>query len=597
MIGRMLSAGLDTNPIIVDYSYDMPKYLKEQYLGMFIKYTGNNTDEYKNGYTYQVSQKQNGTDTVYFFAPYFYLESLASSADTSKIIDGYQAYNDNGKKIVGQYKTSEKVITENGTFYPADDSVNAYSKVTVNIAGETAENPYIATTDSEMAAYLAAEYKDSFVRMDYAKYRVALPVDATYDKAKFNYESIGIPRMCAYIDKWLGSDSSKNVLTLKITGGASGAELTVYVRTTAYKFSNTDGTYGYALGIKTTSVNESGEYSNGVAPAFLYHIKSGTVIDDWTADNDYNVGWTYFGGDTGESTMETLNGVIQLMYQNRTGQYTVAVSDALVLTNMAGSEVDNKYVEGAVYKVTAKYIENNTYVAESPFQVGDQLAGATVYLNQQITSDEFEEMCNELAKVTDFGFAEGVFIFANVDYPLAEPSDEASMQAFYTSGALLTAEQRTYSQGPGTQQQNYCQLASYSMLTDNFDAPVILGKESTPNGLVPVSPATPASFTVASSITVPDLGALAVPATITKINFPTLLNAIAGKTANFTKQSTIVTTYVPVLQASNGAYEEAQTEAELDAKIVNDNIGKIYQYTGVTGSKYKNQSLYIILED
>ena len=144
MIGRMLSAGLDTNPIIVDYSYDMPKYLKEQYLGIFVKYTGNDTDEYKNGYTYQVSQKQNGTDTVYFFAPYFYLESLASSADTSKIIDGYQAYNDNGKKIVGQYKTSEKVITENGTFYPADDSVNAYSKVTVNIAGT---DPGVGTGD------------------------------------------------------------------------------------------------------------------------------------------------------------------------------------------------------------------------------------------------------------------------------------------------------------------------------------------------------------------------------------------------------------------------------------------------------------------
>lgn len=594
MIGRMLSAGLDTNPIIVDYSYDMPKYLKEQYLGMFIKYTGNNTDEYKNGYTYQVSQKQSGTDTVYFFAPYFYLESLASSADTSKIIDGYQAYNDNGKKIVGQYKTSEKVITENGTFYPADDSVNAYSKVTVNVAGETAENPYIATTDSEMEAYLAAEYKDSFVRMDYAKYRVSLPVDATYDKAKFNYESIGIPRMCAYIDKWLGSDSSKNVLTLKITGGSSGAELTVYVRTTVYKFSNADGTYGYALGVRSSSVDESGEYSDGVTPAFLYHIKSGTVIDGWTADKDYSIGWTYFGGDTGESTMQTLNGVIQLMYQGRIGSYTVAVSDALVLTNMAGSEVDNKYVEGAVYKVAAKYVENNNYVAESPFQVGDQLAGATVYLNQQITSDEFEALCDDLAKVTDFGFYEGMFIFANIDYPLVEPADP---EPFYTPLAFLFAEQRTYSSGPNSQQQIYYQLGSYSLDTGSSDAPVILGKKSTANGLVTVSPATPSSFTVLSSITIPDAGTLTVPATITKINFPTLLNAIAGKTANFTKQSVVEAIYVPVLQASNGAYEEAQTEAELDAKIVNDNIGKIYQYTGATGNKYKNQSLYIILED
>lgn len=590
----MLSAGLDTNPIIVDYSHDMPKYLKEQYLGMFVKYTGNNTDEYKNGYTYQVSQKQNGTDTVYFFAPYFYLESLASSADTSKIIDGYQAYNDNGKKIIGQYKTSEKVITENGTFYPADDGVNAYSKVTVNIAGETAENPYIATTDSEMEAYLAAEYKDSFVRMDYAKYRVALPINATYDQAKFNYESIGIPRMCAYIDKWLGSDSSKIVLNLKITGGSGSASLTADVKFTVYKFSNSDGTYGYAASVRI-------DYNDGTSsepgPVFLYHIKSGTVIDGWTADKDYNEGWTYFGGDTGGSSMETLNGVIQLLYgQNRTGQYTVAVSDALVLTNMAGSEVDNKYVEGAVYKVTAKYVENNTYVAESPFQVGDQLAGATVYLNQQITSDEFEAMCDELAKTTDFGFYEGMFIFANIDYPLVEPEDAGP---FYTPLALLFAEQRTYSSGPSgpnAQQQTYYQLGSYSLDT-GVNSPVILGKKSTANGLVTVSPATPSSFTVATSITVNDVGALTVPATITKINFPTLLNAIAGKTPNFTKQSVIEAIYVPVLQASNGAYEEAQTEAELDAKIVNDNIGKIYQYTGVTGSKYKNQSLYIILED
>ena len=583
MIGRMLSAGLDTNPIIVDYSHDMPKYLKEQYLGMFIKYTGNNTDEYKNGYTYQVSQKQNGTDTVYFFAPYFYLESLASSADTSKIIDGYQAYNDNGKKIVGQYKTSEKVITENGTFYPADDSVNAYSKVTVNIAGETAENPYIATTDAEMEAYLAAEYKDSFVRMDYAKYRVSLPVDATYDKAKFNYESIGIPRMCAYIDKWLGSDSSKIVLNLNITS----SNLTADVKFIVYKFSNSDGTYGYAASVK---IDYNDGTSSGPSPAFLYHIKSGTVIDSWTADKDYNVGWTNFGGDTGESTMETLNGVIQLLYQGRTGQYTVAVSDALVLTNMAGSEVDNKYIEGAVYKVAAKYNEVNTYVAESPFQVGDQLAGATVYLNQQITSDEFEALCEELSKTTDFGDLGEVFIFANVDYPVTIPDNapDEDYLAVYAPQAFLLAGQNSYGM------TNFWQLISMSL---NEGATTILGKQRTNSGPVPVSPATPSSFTVGASFEINDFGTVTVPATITKINFPTLLNAIAGKTANFTKQSVVEAIYVPVLQAQNGVYEEAQTEAELDAKIVNDNIGKIYQYTGVTGSKYKNQSLYIILED
>ena len=578
MIGRMLSAGLDTNPIIVDYSHDMPKYLKEQYLGMFIKYTGNNTDEYKNGYTYQVSQKQNGTDTVYFFAPYFYLESLASPADTSKIIDGYQAYNDNGKKIVGQYKTSEKVITKNGTFYPVDDGINAYSKVTVNVAGGTAENPYIATTDSEMGAYLAAEYKDSFVRMDYAKYRVALPAAATSTTAILKCESIGIPRMCAYIDKWLGSDSEKVILNLEWVTG----DTTVDAQFKVYKKLNANGTYAYAMGM---SLGE------GITPIFVYNAPDGTVFDGYIFHpDDFTVssGWV---SDTDDySIVEQINQLIMLNLTGKTGQYTVAVSDALVLTNMAGSEVDNKYVEGAVYKVAAKYIENNTYVAESPFQVGDQLAGATVYLNQQITSDEFEALCEELAKTTDFGDLGEVFIFANVDYPVTIPDNapDEDYLAVYAPQAFLLAGQNSYGM------TNFWQLISMSL---NEGATTILGKQRTNSGPVPVSPATPSSFTVGASFEINDFGTVTVPATITKINFPTLLNAIAGKTANFTKQSVVEAIYVPVLQASNGAYEEAQTEAELDAKIVNDNIGKIYQYTGVTGSKYKNQSLYIILED
>lgn len=537
--------------------------------------------DYPKGTVLTVKQDGSTFSLVAVFQMPVMTNPIESAAD---VINGKQAVDNKGQLVTGTFTTVEKTIDANGTFYPADDNAQAYSKVTVNVAGETAENPYIATTDAEMGAYLAAEYKDSFVRMDYAKYRVALPAAATSTTAILKCESIGIPRMCAYIDKWLGSDSEKVILNLQWVTG----DTTINYQFKVYRKLNDNGTYAYAFGMN------AGE---GITPIFVYNAPDGTVFDNYPFHpGDFTVSSGWLSTSEG-SIIEQLNQIITVNLTGKTGQYTVAVSDALILTNMAGSEVDNKYVEGAVYKVDAKYVENNTYVAESPFQVGDQLAGATVYLNQQITSDEFEAMCNELAKVTDFGFAEGVFIFANVDYPIAEPSDEASMQAFYTSGALLIAEQRTYSQGPGTQQQNYCQLSSYSMLTENFDAPVILGKESTPDGLVPVSPATPASFTVVSSINVPDLGALTVPATITKINFPTLLNAIAGKTANFTKQSTIVTTYVPVLQAQNGVYEEAQTEAKLDAKIVNDNIGKIYQYTGATGNKYKNQSLYIIMED
>lgn len=534
--------------------------------------------DYPKGTVLTVKQDGSTFSLVAVFQMPAMTNPIESAAD---VINGKQAVDNKGQLVTGTFTTVEKTIDANGTFYPADDNAQAYSKVTVNVAGETAENPYIATTDSEMGAYLAAEYKDSFVRMDYAKYRVALPAAATSTTAILKCESIGIPRMCAYIDKWLGSDIEKVILNLQWVTG----DTTVNAQFKVYKKLNANSTYAYALGL---------DLGEGITPIFVYNAPDGTVFgvyifhpDDFTVSS----GWL---STSDGSVIEQINQLITLNLTGKTGQYTVAVSDALVLTNMAGSEVYNKYVEGAVYKVAAKYVENNNYVAESPFQVGDQLAGATVYLNQQITSDEFEALCEELAKTTNFGFYEGMFIFANIDYPLVEPQNP---EPFYTPLAFLFAEQRTYSSGPNSQQQIYYQLGSYSLDTGSSDAPVILGKKSTADGLVTVSPATPASFTVATSINVPDLGALTVPATITKINFPTLLNAIAGKTANFTKQSTIVTTYVPVLQAQNGVYEEAQTEAKLDAKIVNDNIGKIYQYTGATGNKYKNQSLYIIMED
>ena len=524
--------------------------------------------DYPKGTVLTVKQDGSTFSLVAVFQMPVMTNPIESAAD---VINGKQAVDNKGQLVTGTFTTVEKTIDANGTFYPADDNAQAYSKVTVNVAGETAENPYIATTDSEMAAYLAAEYKDSFVRMDYAKYRVALPAAATSTTAILKCESIGIPRMCAYIDKWLGSDSEKVILNLQWVTG----DTTINYQFKVYRKLNANGTHAYAFGMN------AGE---GITPIFVYNAPDGTVFDNYPFHpGDFTVSSGWLSTSEG-SIIEQLNQIITVNLTGKTGQYTVAVSDALILTNMAGSEVDNKYVEGAVYKVAAKYVENNTYVAESPFQVGDQLAGATVYLNQQITSDEFEALCEELSKTADFGEFGELFIFANVDYPITIPVGDDAAKAFYTYQAFLMAQRN----------EGISQLRSVSV---NNGETIMLGTESSSTGDVPVSPATPASFTVAASINVPDYGTTTVPATITKINFPTLLNAIAGKTANFTKQSTIVTTYVPVLQAQNGVYEEAQTEAKLDAKIVNDNIGKIYQYTGTTGNKYKNQSLYIIMED
>lgn len=587
MIGRMLSVGLDTNPIIVTSSSQMPKYLSERYLDMFVKYTGTSTTEYENGYIYRVSRKLEGLEYVYFFAPYFYLEALDNPADSSKVLDGYQAYNDKGKKLEGQYKVSDKVITENGTYYPADDGVNAYSQVTVNV-GEGVSNPYIATTDAEMDAYLAAEYKDSFVRMDYAKYRMALPAAATLDTAKYTCENIGISRMCSYIDKWLGDETEKTVLNLRFVG-----ENTVDHIVKACKALNADGTYAYVLilEIGAGGINQ---------PFFVYNVPFGATIGGVTFDMDGVIldGGFFCIKNVDYSAPAALNAdILPIYFIGTTATYTVAVSDALILTNMAGSEVDNKYVEGAVYKVTAKYTEKNTYVAESPFEVGDALAGATVYLNQQITSDEFESMCEELAKTTDFGDLDDAFVFANVDYPVAEDSIEGFAAIVAPMALLVAGIGKTTTNGVVTSQRSF--LNSYSLIDSDGHGPVILGKKNDGSS---VSPATPASFTVASTIDTSNMDfggitSITVPETITKINFPSLLNAIAGKTANFTKSTVIETNYVLEQQLSNGVFEEAQSETQLDAKATNDNIGKIYQYTGATGEKYINQALYIVMED
>ena len=510
--------------------------------------------DYPKGTVLTVKQDGSTFSLVAVFQMPAMTNPIESAAD---VINGKQAVDNKGQLVTGTFTTVEKTIDANGTFYPADDNAQAYSKVTVNVAGETAENPYIATTDSEMEAYLAAEYKDSFVRMDYAKYRVTLPAAATSTTAILKCESIGIPRMCAYIDKWLGSDSEKVILNLQWVTG----DTTVNYQFKVYKKLNVNGTYAYALGL---------DLGEGITPIFIYNAPEGTVFGNYIFNSgDFTVSSGWLSTSEG-SVIEQVNNIITANLTGKTGQYTVAVSDALILTNMAGSEVDNKYVEGAVYKVAAKYVENNTYVAESPFQVGDQLAGATFYVNQQLTYEEFVNMFNSVPSAEFSSLP--AYILLNYD----NPYEVENLEGY---GALVI---------PSLLSQDGENLISYGLGLEN---PFIFDANMGPDSKAKVtSIAMPASINIEGTT-------VTTPATITKVNRPDIFNAIFGKTANFTKQSTIVTTYVPVLQAQNGVYEEAQTEAKLDAKIVNDNIGKIYQYTGATGNKYKNQSLYIIMED
>lgn len=477
-----------------------------------------------------------------------------------------------------------------------------------------ADNPFIATSNEQMAKYLNKKYVDCFVRMDYDKYRITTPLSLDYTSCNF-ITTIGPSRMLEYVKKWLGKDNKRCVLSLKGKTIKDSETKSGYYTLDfwACKGKNANGTYGYALALQIATHTiesgvESGFYQGNVF-VFGSNLYEGTVLLEleepgYTNSAHIKMDETILGSKWGYANISEINTTYLPLVSGALSEggaapctWVTVYDDALVLTNSLGLESDDKYVEGGVYKVTAQYNEINTYVAESPLQVGDQLAGATVYLNQQITSGEFEAMCDELAKTTDFGMFENIFIFANVDYPTVEPEDEAAMAAFYTPMALFLAQQNIYSQGPSSQKQKYWQLASYSMLSDNGDVPTILGKKATANSLVPVSPATPANFTVATSLTLPDLGTLTVPATITKINFPTLLNAIAGKTANFYKKTVLETSYSFEPQIASGSVEEVSSAIALNNKVIDECIGNVYKYTGTDESKYKKESLYIIMED
>lgn len=186
------------------------------------------------------------------------LPILANGIDNPlQLQEGKEAINALGAKVVGTMKFAEKTIAANGTYVPTDDGVQAYSKVTVNVAGTTTENPYIATTEAEMQAYLSEEYVGSFVRYENAKNRPGpgsgkyfegacagmYPGDGRADF--FNFVYIGQSRMNRYIDYWIDSLEGTRTI-LKYSDNRKTPDGTIVNKTTeiyAIKSRNSDGTY------------------------------------------------------------------------------------------------------------------------------------------------------------------------------------------------------------------------------------------------------------------------------------------------------------------------------------------------------------------
>lgn len=180
-------------------------------------------------------------------------------ANSNQLLENVEAIDANGNKIIGTLKLVEKVINANGVYVPSEDNAQGYSKVTVNIAGESAENPYIATTEAEMNAYLAAEYADSFVKYKTPLYFNQVNTVPCYCKSRTELTgaidmALGPAYVNAKIDKWLPEAGMIKIASIEtfnhsqtFRGEAipySGRE---YFDIYAYKYKNTDGSYTRAL--------------------------------------------------------------------------------------------------------------------------------------------------------------------------------------------------------------------------------------------------------------------------------------------------------------------------------------------------------------
>lgn len=146
----------------------------------------------------------------------------------TQLKEGVEAIDAEGRKVTGTMKFVEKTANANGTYNPSDDNAQGYSKFIVDVAGSTAENPYIATTEAEMKAYLAEEYVGSFVRYENAKNRpgtssgfISAGGDHAYEGLTgasgrdnfFNNLYLGQSRMNRYIDYWVdASEGSRQIL-------------------------------------------------------------------------------------------------------------------------------------------------------------------------------------------------------------------------------------------------------------------------------------------------------------------------------------------------------------------------------------------------
>lgn len=402
--------------------------------------------------------------------------------------EGVEAIDANGNKVTGAMKFVEKTANANGIYVPIEDNAQGYSKFIVDVAGETAQNPYVATTEAEMKAYLAEEYVGSFVKYKtplYFNQANSTPLHCSSLETTGAIDTgLGPEYVNMKIDEWLPEPGMVKIASIETFNHDStymAASQPYSVRETfdlyAWKYKNTDGSYtrvlfqafadimayvynpdssatwhdvgagGAAfyqdnitdeaktalgqLSVSVTVGNYTGTTNVGVAPAeYKDYVKLGFFSYAVPNHNNYT---DYIGKYASEDSDSKagIAGVAQLSWATNKSVYwnsityprcTYLYKDASVLLwciqrDIAPNkpESEKTYRDGFVYIVNSKKATRNKWQAESPLVEGDQLAGATLYFNQQITLKEFDDLCNSM--IADSETDGGTYFLYNVTNP------------------------------------------------------------------------------------------------------------------------------------------------------------------------------------
>lgn len=404
--------------------------------------------------------------------------------------EGVEAIDANGNKVTGTMKLVEKTANANGTYLPSEDGAQGYSKFIVDVAGETAQNPYIATTEAEMKAYLAEEYVGSFVKYKtplYFNQANSTPLHCSSLETTGAIDTgLGPEYVNMKIDEWLpepGMVKIASIETFNHDTTVQGLSQPYSVRETfdlyAWKYKNTDGSYTRVLFYAFAQTwafaynpDSSASWGNNAAGGLAFYqdnitneattalgqLSISVTAGDYTGTTDVaaapaeyekylNLGFfsyavpnvnnytDYIGKYTRSGDGDTNNpgimGVAQLSWATFKSVYwnsityprcTYLYKDASVLLwciqrDIAPNkpESEKTYRDGFVYVVNSKKATRNKWQAESPLVQGDQLAGATLYFNQQITLKEFDDLCNSM--IADSGTDGGTYYLYNVDNP------------------------------------------------------------------------------------------------------------------------------------------------------------------------------------